>query len=199
MPLVVDAAIALAGFTFVASITPGPNNIMLMASGMNFGWRATIPHMLGVTIGVMAMIGLVGLGAERLFAMWPALDTVLRIGCLGMLLWLAWRLWHAASPEAAETPRAPLTFWQATAFQWLNPKAWTMVLAIVSVYAPDRAPETILAVAAVFAAVNLPAVNVWLLAGTRLRRWLNDAVIVRRFNAAMAVLLLLSVAPALVR
>ena len=197
-PITADAAFALAAFTFAASITPGPNNLMLMASGLNFGLRRTVPHMLGVAFGVVVMIVLVGAGAEAAFALWPPLDTVLRTVCFGVVLWLAWKLWHAAPPASDGPARGrPLGFLQAAGFQWVNPKAWAMVLAIVSVYAPDRTPLTILAVACVFAAVNLPSVSAWVLAGTRLRRWLAVPGRVQRFNAAMAILLVMSVAPAL--
>ncbi len=198
MPLGLDAALALAAFTFATSITPGPNNLMLMASGLNFGTRRTLPHLLGVGLGVMVMIVMVGAGAARAFDLWPALDTILRTACFAVVLWLAWKLWHAAPPGEGSTARGrPMRFIEAIGFQWVNPKAWVMVLTIVGVYAPDRTPATILAVACVFGLVNLPTVSAWMLAGTRLRRWLSAPVTVRRFNAVMAVLLVVSVLPGL--
>jgi len=118
-----DLLTALAAFAFVSSITPGPNNLMLLASGVNFGFRRTVPHMLGIGIGFTLMVVLVGLGLAGVFTAWPPARPALRIAATGYMLWLAWKIANAAPPESAKTSARPLTFLQAAAFQWVNPKA----------------------------------------------------------------------------
>ncbi len=194
-----DLLLALAAFAFVSSATPGPNNLMLMASGANFGFRRTVPHMLGVGLGFAAMIFLVGIGAMRVFALWPAAEAVLRAGSGAFVLWLAWRI-ACAAPPTADGPASgrPLGFPAAAAFQWVNPKAWAMALTAVTAYAPAPGPAGMLTVAAVFAAVNLPTVSAWAAAGGALRAWLAaSARRARVFNATMAGLLLAVTLPML--
>ncbi|MCX7646320.1 MAG: LysE family translocator, partial [Rhodobacteraceae bacterium] len=116
-----DLLLALAAFAFVTSITPGPNNIMLMTSGANFGFRRTLPHMAGVALGFVFMAAAVGLGLVRLFDAWPASHTVLKAASVAYLLWLAWKFAHAAPPEGRDEAGRPMTFLQAAAFQWVNP------------------------------------------------------------------------------
>ena len=189
----------LLGFAFVSSITPGPNNMMLMASGVNYGIRRTIPHMLGVAIGFTAMIALVGIALARLFEAWPPLLIVLKVASTLYLLWLAWKLATTESRLEPGSAKAgtPMTFLQAAAFQWVNPKAWTMALTAISVYGAHRGPAAMIGIALVFGAVNLPAVGTWALLGQYMRRWLGNPVTRRYFNWTMAVLLLGSVAVAL--
>jgi len=193
-----EMLIALCGFAFVSSITPGPNNMMLMASGVNFGLRRTVPHLLGVALGFVAMVMLVGLGAARVMAEVPLLEPALRAACLAFILWMAWKLARAALDADTPRPAAPMTFMQAAAFQWINPKAWAMALTAIAAYAPDRSAMAVTVVAVVFGIINLPSVLVWAAMGLRLRGWLGA---VRRrqriFNAVMAVLLVGSVVPML--
>ncbi|MEP3298322.1 MAG: LysE family translocator [Pseudoruegeria sp.] len=120
--------IGLIGFAFVSSITPGPNNLMLMASGVNFGIRRTLPHMLGISIGFMILILTVGIGLVELFDTWPPAYTILGAASADYLLWLAWKIANAPLPETGEylSNGNPMTFMQAALFQWINPKAWTM-------------------------------------------------------------------------
>lgn len=188
---------ALGGFAFVSSITPGPNNLMLMASGANFGFRRTLPHLFGVGIGFVVMVVLVGLGLLGTFAAWPASYDVLRAASFAYLSYLAWRIATAAPLQPAGHGGRPLGFLQAALFQWVNPKAWTMALTAVTLYAPDRSVTAVLLVAAVFGLVNLPSVGSWTLLGTRLAQLLSSPQRQRRFNGAMALLLLLSVLPLL--
>lgn len=189
---------ALVVFAFVTSITPGPNNLMLLASGANFGLRRTVPHLLGVSGGFAAMIVPVGLGIMALFDAWPPLYTVLRAASVAYLLWLAWKIATAAPPpEGAEAGGRPLTFVQAALFQWVNPKAWAMALGSVAAYAPDRSLAAVLIVAVVFGTVNLPSVGVWAAAGTALRRALANPRTLRAFNITMALLLVASLWPVL--
>lgn len=189
-----DMLLALAGFAFVTSISPGPNNLMLMASGANFGLRRSLPHCLGVALGFVVMLVLVGLGLAGVFDAVPGSEAVLRGLSLGYLLYLAWRIATAAAPCESGAAR-PLSFLQAAAFQWVNPKAWAMALTAVSVYAPSRTLESVLGVAVLFGLVNLPSVGSWTVLGTRLRPFLGHRRRLRLFNAAMAILLLASAVP----
>lgn len=194
-----DLILALVLFAFASSITPGPNNIMLLASGANFGLRRTAPHMLGISIGHAVMVALIGLGLLRLFEALPWLRPALMAACAAYLLWLAWKIANAAAPDAAKAGGRPLTFWQAAAFQWVNPKAWYMGIYAQTHFAPDDAGRAgALVVPAVFALVNLPSVAVWAAAGTQLRRWLAAPGRLRAFNIIMALLLVASLYPMLI-
>ena len=196
-----DLFIALLGFAFVTSVTPGPNNMMLMASGANFGVRRTLPHLLGVSLGHALMVFLVGLGLSGLFHRWPQAMLALKLASVAYMLWLAWKIAHAApqglaSGSGAATSR-PFTFLQAAAFQWVNPKAWAMALGATSAYAASGTVQAVVIVSMAFAAVNLPSVTLWAAAGEALRRWLADPAQLRLFNWTMAGLLVLSLIPVL--
>lgn len=188
---------ALMGFALVSSITPGPNNMMLMASGANFGFWRSLPHMFGIGIGFTVMIVLVGLGLIGLFDAVPASYQLLKIFSVGYLLWLAWKIANAAPPVAGAAAGTPMTFVQAALFQWVNPKAWSMALTAITAYAPERTVWSILIVAAVFGAINLPSVSVWTVLGQQIRRVLNRPAWLRAFNIGMAILLVLSALPVL--
>lgn len=186
---------ALAAFAFVTSITPGPNNLMLMASGANFGFRRTIPHMLGVALGFVAMAALVGVGLAGVFDVFPALHVALKIASVLYMGWLAWRIANAAPPKDGAGKGRPFTFLQAALFQWVNPKAWAMALTAIAVYAPSRSVGAVLIVAAVFGAVNLPSVGSWVVLGEQMRRVLTNPARLRVFNWTMAALLVASLWP----
>lgn len=192
-----DLFLAFLTFAFVTSATPGPNNLMLMTSGANFGFRRTIPHMLGVAIGFSVMVVLVGLGIVGLFEALPAAYTALKAAGVAYMLWLAWKFAHAAPPEGNPEAGRPMTFLQAAGFQWLNPKAWAMALTAVTVYAPGHTLAAIVLAAAVFGAVNLPTVSSWALLGTGIRRLLATPARLRAFNWTMAALLVASLWPVL--
>jgi threonine/homoserine/homoserine lactone efflux protein len=192
-----DLLTALMAFAFVSSITPGPNNLMLLASGVNFGFRRTVPHMLGIGIGFTLMVALVGLGLAGIFTAWPPARPVLKIAATAYMLWMAWKIAHAAPPESAQRSARPLTFLQAAAFQWVNPKAWTMALGAIALYAPGQEAAAVLWVAAVFGMVNLPCVSSWTVLGMALRRALQNPVRLRIFNITMAILLIASLYPVL--
>ncbi len=196
--MTLDVLLALVGFAFVTSITPGPNNLMLMASGANFGFRRTVPHMLGVALGFVFLAVCVGAGLIRVFDLYPAAHAALKIASTVYMLYLAWRIATAAPRlDGAERGSVPLTFTQAAVFQWVNPKAWAMALTAVSVYAPAQSIGAILQVAAVFGAVNLPSVSTWTVLGQQMRRLLRDPRKLHLFNLAMAVLLVASLVPVL--
>ncbi len=193
--MTLDALAALALFALVSSLSPGPNNLMLMASGVNFGFARTVPHMLGVAGGFVVMVVLVGLGLAGLLARSPLAETALRVACLLYLCWLAWRIAQAAAPESAEAGARPFSLAQAAAFQWVNPKAWAMALTALGAYAPAQDLGTVVLVALVFGAVNLPSVSVWVLMGERLRTVLQDRRRRQVFNWTMAGLLIVSAVP----
>jgi threonine/homoserine/homoserine lactone efflux protein len=185
-------------FAFVSSITPGPNNLMLMASGANFGLWRTVPHMAGISLGFVAMVALIGMGLMRVFDMIPYSYQVLKIASLVYLMWLAWKFANAAPPQDRSTAAAkPLTFLQAALFQWVNPKAWAMALTAITVYAPGRSSADVALVAVIFGLVNLPSVSVWAVIGVKVRVWLSGPRRLRIFNITMAVLLVASVIPSL--
>lgn len=189
---------ALVLFALVSSITPGPNNLMLMASGANFGFRRSIPHMLGIGVGFVVMVFLVGAGLIRLFDAFPVSYTLLKIGSVGYLLWLAWKIANAAPPEDGADPGGrPFSFLQAALFQWVNPKAWTMALTAITLYAPDRSMAAIALVAVIFGAVNLPSVSTWTVMGQQMRRILTNPARLRAFNWVMALLLVATLYPVL--
>ena len=188
----------LAVFCFVSSITPGPNNLMLLTSGVNFGVRRTVPHMLGVGLGFTLMVALVGLGLAGIFTRVPALLTVMKWLGAAYMVYLAARLARAAPIKAGATAGRPMTFLQAVAFQWVNPKAWVMALTAVATYTtPDDYIRTVSLVALVFGTVNLPCISSWVLFGTALRHLLQRPLVLRSFNLVMAAMLIASLHPAL--
>jgi threonine/homoserine/homoserine lactone efflux protein len=188
---------ALSAFALVSSITPGPNNLMLLASGANFGFRRSIPHMLGIGIGFTVMIVLVGLGLIRIFELVPISYMAMKVFAVVYMGWLAWKIAHAAPPAEGETGGQPLTFLQAAAFQWVNPKAWAMALTAITAYAPERDWASVLGVALVFGAINLPSVSSWTVLGQQMRRVLTNPIRLKLFNFTMAGLLILSLYPIL--
>lgn len=191
-----DILTALATFAFVSSITPGPNNLMLMASGVNFGFSRTIPHMLGVLIGFGVMFFLVGFGLMQVFDLYPASYTVLKIVSVLYLVYLAWKIATAAGPQDGVTPGGkPLTFLQAALFQWVNPKVWVVALTAITVYSPSRTLGAILLAMLVFVGLTLLSITVWTLLGQQLRKLLTNQLRLRIFNGAMGALLVASLYP----
>jgi threonine/homoserine/homoserine lactone efflux protein len=187
---------ALALFAFVSSITPGPNNTMLMASGANFGFRRTLPHLIGVNLGFFALALGAGLALGGVFAAYPALHGVLKAVGAAYLLYLAWKIAISGEVKGGEGAGRPQTFWQAAAFQWVNPKAWAMALGGVTAYAPpENYAANVVLVAAVFTVVNLPCVASWTGFGLALRGVLGTPARLRAFNWTMAALLVLSLIP----
>lgn len=193
-----DLALALTAYAFVTSVTPGPNNVMLLASGVNFGFRRTLPHMCGIALGHAFMVFLVGVGLVGVFVTYPPARLALTVASVAYMLWLAWKIAHSAPPAGAQTRAHPLTFLQAAAFQWVNPKAWVMALGAVTLYAPGQEWAAVAWVAGIFAMVNFPSVAVWAGLGVGLRRFLGHPDWLRFFNYSMAALLVASLIPVLV-
>lgn len=186
---------ALAVFAFASSATPGPNNLMLMASGANFGMRRTGPHFAGVVIGSSLLIFCVGAGLGGLFAAYPALRRVLTLAGLAYLVYLAWKLATARGIGAKESPGKPMGFWQAVAFQWVNPKAWAMAVTAVTLLPRQNTLADLCVGCLLFAAVNAPCVASWAGFGLALRRYLDRPRVLKAFNLTMAGLLLASTYP----
>ena len=199
--MTLDLLPALLGFAFVMSITPGPNNLMLLASGANFGLRRSVPHLLGVGLGHSGMILLLGLGLglSQVFEAVPGFKTALGVLSVAYMLWLAWKFGTAAPTalDAPETGGRPLTFLQAAAFQWVNPKGWAMALTALAAYTADDSVGAVLVVALAFAATNLPCISLWAALGQEMRRVLTSPARLRAFNVTMAVLLVLTLWPIL--
>ncbi|WP_080458436.1 LysE family translocator [Roseovarius sp. A-2] len=194
-----DLLAALATFALVTVITPGPNNLMLMASGTNFGFVRTIPHMLGIGLGFPLMVFCVGLGVMRVFDLWPLSYTLLKAVSVAYLLWLAWKIAHAAPPRAAteQAEGTPLTFLQSAAFQWVNPKAWSMALSAITLYATGRDLAAVLWVAGVYVAMSTISTTSWTVLGQQVRRLLKSPGRLRLFNRVMAALLVATLVPVL--
>lgn len=194
-----DAFLALLVYAFVTSITPGPNNFMLLASGVNFGFVRTIPHMLGIGAGFFSLLLGVGFGLGAILMAFPSLHTALKITGGAYLLYLAWRIGMSRSlGKEGEAKAKPMTFLQAAAFQWVNPKAWVMAVTAMAVYtSPQARFLSVVLVAVAFALVNLPSVSTWAGFGTALRGFLSDPVRLKWFNIAMGLLLAATLWPML--
>ncbi len=197
-----DTLMAFALFAMVSSITPGPNNLMLLASGVHYGFRATLPHMLGISIGFALMVLAVGVGLAGLFSLFPWLYSLLKWAGASYLLYLAWKIANSGpidSGNPVAQKAGPMRFLNAAAFQWINPKAWVMALGAFSTYVPANGGVLVVALAAgIFGLINLPSVGMWALFGARVRHLLKVERNLRIFNYGMALLLVLSLYPMLI-
>ncbi|MBJ7420906.1 MAG: LysE family translocator [Rhodoferax sp.] len=193
----------------VSSVTPGPNNTMLMASGVHFGFRRTLAHLMGVQLGFGFMVVAVGLGLHTVLAQFPAFYALVRLAGAAYMVWMAWSLAsarpHVAVPAAlddglhsAQDEAKPLGFWGAVLFQWVNPKAWVMAVTIMSAYMPPGAGLLQIApLGMLYVALGFPCSSVWVGFGSALRSYLQDPFRMRVFNCSMAAALLLSLYPML--
>ena len=199
MNLSLDLLLGFALFALVTSITPGPHNTILLASGVNFGFNRTIPHMLGITCGFFVLVVAVGFGLGAVFQSYPILYTVLRYVGAAYLLYLAWKIAHSGPVgDNVQGDAKPISYLGAAAFQWVNPKAWIMAIGAISTYTPMQGYFTnVVVIAAVFAIINLPSVGVWAACGTLLRNVLKEPRWLRVFNWGMAALLVISLYPLL--
>jgi threonine/homoserine/homoserine lactone efflux protein len=202
----IEQLIALMGFVVVMTGTPGPNNMMLLASGANFGFRRSIPHILGITVGCQSLLMAIALGLGQLLMRFPVLELVLKVLCGGALLYLTWGLVKPALFRSAIVVQGaadqqpvvskPLTLWQAAVFQWVNPKAWMMMLTAIATYTqPQTLWSDTLLIGFLFAVLGMPVISMWNLFGASLRKFLLDPLKARVFNLVMGVLLLGSMYP----
>lgn len=209
--MTLDVFIAVGLFIVVSSITPGPNNTMLMASGVNFGFRRSLRHLLGVNLGFAFMVLCVGLGLHTVLEDWPVLYDVLRTLGTAYMLWMAWKLVSMPTPAPAGTPATsaraadtatalarPMGFWGAAAFQWVNPKAWIMSVTCMSAYlAPNAGWAQVALLAGLFMVLGAPCSAFWVGFGQAMRRLLQQPERLRLFNRVMAVALVASLYPML--
>ena len=193
-----DVLSALILFAFVAGVTPGPNNMMLMASGVNFGFRRTLPHLLGVCLGFPAMVALVGFGLDAIFSHFPGFLVALRYVSVAYMLWLAYKIATAGPVRETDSVRRPLGLFGAAAFQWVNPKGWVMAISALTTYTvmADYTGSAAIVVL-VFLLLAFPSSGIWVVSGAAMRPILSDPARARPFNVMMAVLLLTSIVPVL--
>ncbi len=197
MNLRLDILLALVVFCVVSSVTPGPNNLMLMASGVNYGVRRTLPHLLGVSFGFALMVALVGLGLDALFRFAPWAFSVMKYAGAAYLLWLAAKIARAGVVKDGAAAGRPLGFLGAAAFQWINPKGWVIAVSALTAYAASEDYATSVAVVALVYLACLPCSALWVVFGAAMRRFLANDRHARAFNWTMAALLVASILPTL--
>ena len=190
---------ALAAFAFVAAITPGPNNLMLMTSGVKSGFSRTLPHLTGVILGFALMVALVGLGLDVILQRYPQILPIMRVVGSIYMIWLALTIALAKPISEMEPGGRPIGFFAAAGFQWVNPKAWVMALSALATYAGvvDGYTGSVLVIAALSGLITIPCSSAWTLFGASLSRLLRDPRVARPFNWTMAALLVASIAPTL--
>lgn len=194
-----ETLLPLLGYVVVSSCTPGPNNLMVLSSGANFGLARTWPHILGIAFGFPVMIIAVGLGLGFIFDAYPVVHTVLKYVSFAYLLWLAWQIASAGRPHTDAAETKPVTFLQAAAFQWVNPKAWAMGIGALALFTTATGNKVVEVgiIALLFGLVCLPNGVMWTLFGRAIAGFLEDDRHRFWFNIGMAVLLVVSVLPTL--
>ncbi|MBQ4836551.1 LysE family translocator [Pseudoalteromonas luteoviolacea] len=187
---------ALSLFAFVSSITPGPNNLILLSSGITFGTRRCIRLLLGINLGFAAMILLVGAGIGELFTRFAVLHEVLKWLSAAYILYLAFKVASTTPIEfESHVTAQPMTFFEAVMFQWINPKAWSMSLSAITIYTPSTHFSSVVLVAVVFSLINLPCILSWLLVGTKLSKLIKHPKYFRALNLVLAFVLVASIVP----
>jgi threonine/homoserine/homoserine lactone efflux protein len=189
--------IAFVVFATVMFFTPGPNNIMVLSSGLTYGFRRTVPHIAGISIGFAFMVGAVGFGFETIFLAYPVLQTILKYAGAAYLIYLA-AVIAMSEPvtPGQDNRRGPMTFWGAAMFQWVNVKGWVMVIGTITAYAGiARFPWNIVIQVVLSLLLGVMSTSTWTLSGSSLRPLMTSPRAVRAFNIVMAVLLLASLYP----
>ncbi|ARD21819.1 MULTISPECIES: LysE family translocator [Shewanella] len=190
-----ELVFTIALFAFSAGITPGPNNIMLMTSGVNFGIKRSMPHLLGIIIGFPSMVVAIGLGLSAVFQAYPMTHQVIKVAGIIYLLYLSWRIANSSSNLEGKQTAKPFNFFQAAAFQWVNPKGWIMAVGAIATFTDisHALIPQVLTIAVVFFMVALPCASIWLSFGIGLKKLLKNERQQRIFNISMALLLVLSI------
>ena len=186
----------LALFCITSLVTPGPNNLMIMVSGITHGVRRSLPHYWGICLGFPIMVIAIGLGFSKIFILYPSLHQFIKIIGSVYMLYLAWKIITASDHlNMSAKKKQPLTFLQAVFFQWLNPKGWVMSVAAVSTYTVVNTSlyQQILIIALFFFILALPCIGIWLIGGVALRKYLNNPSHLQMFNWLMGILLALSI------
>ncbi len=189
--------VSIATFTLTAAITPGPNNVMLLSSGLTFGYKKTLPHIFGVFLGFSLMVLLVGLGVGIIFEKFPIVLEILKVIGILYLLWMAFKIANSKGKMNIKEKNKPFTFIQAALFQWVNPKGWIMAITSISIFvtSKDNSIEQVIIIALIFLLSGVISTNTWAMGGVALKKFIKDETHVRKFNILMAVLLVLSVLP----
>ncbi|NMM45279.1 LysE family translocator [Rhodospirillaceae bacterium KN72] len=196
----IDTVLALIGFAFVMSVSPGPGNFLLLASGVNFGYRRSLPLVFGISLGFLTMVFVLGIGLGEILRQVPEVLVALRLICGAYVFYLAWKIAHIRSLGSGAGPAVdePIGFTQAALFQLVNPKAWAVALILgVSYTDPDNYLTSLIILIAVFAVVNIPTISIWAISGQALRRLLSSDRRLRFFNLFMALLLVGTMVPVL--
>lgn len=195
----IDTFLASLVFAFIASATPGPNNFMLLASGANFGFRKTLPHMFGVAAGFVALLVATGFGLGAVLNALPALRNVVKIAGGAYLLYLAWKIAASrgfSNSGVGHAAARPMSFWGATFFQWVNPKGWIMAISAMALFTnADRPFVSVLLVVLCFVIAVAPSITAWAGFGTALGGFLAEPRRLRWFNITMGVLLAATLLP----
>ncbi|MFT7007698.1 MAG: threonine/homoserine/homoserine lactone efflux protein [Colwellia sp.] len=188
-------------FAISSTVTPGPNNIMIMTSGLNYGVKKSIPHLLGICFGFPVMVIVIGFGFSLVFVRYPLFNEIIKIFGVVYLLYLAWLI-ASSSPVSLEGRKSkPLSFTQAALFQWVNPKAWVVATGAVSAYtsvSSDMYAQVVF-IALAFLIVAIPSLGTWLIFGVGIKKYLKSTKHQKIFNLAMALLLIVSVLPVLIK
>lgn len=195
-----DLWLPILAFAISSAFTPGPNNVMLTASGATFGFRRTIPHMLGISLGFPAMVLAVGLGLGGLFIAVPQIHQVLKYVGATYLLWLAWRIARSGRQETEGNSARPLSFIEAALFQWVNPKAWMIAVGAIAAFTSleGNVLAEVALIVGIFLLVCPASTMAWAGFGVGIGRLLRSDRMLRAFNIAMAALLVASIIPILV-
>lgn len=183
--------IALLIFALITSITPGPNNILLMTSGSSFGYRRSLGHLLGVSTGFPVLVFFMGLGLEQLVNIYPDSLKVLKVISLFVLMYLAWKIFRSPSlqQQSRNLPK-PISFWEALAFQLVNPKGWSVALTCITLYTEDQSLPQILTICLVYFVINIPCSSLWILMGKKLSFLLSTPSREKAFKGLMSLILL---------
>ena len=188
----------MAIYSFVTSVSPGPNNTVLLTLSARFGHKGALPHLVGMVIGLSVMVIAMSAGLGAFFTAYPAVYEVMKYAGFAYVLYMAWRIYRAALPQPGEKGGAPTTIWRATLFQWVNPKAWIVIATFVTAYVPVElgAPSVLIALA-MFIGFTMPGAILWVVVGTLLARLLRTSRSQKVFTAVMAVALVASMVPVL--
>lgn len=189
-----DTILSIAAFAFVASATPGPNNMMLLASGVNFGFLRTIPHMIGIAVGFASLQLAIGFGIGALIAQFPAVALGLKIAGGLYLLYLSYKIAMSRSVGNGKSDGSPMSFYAAALFQWVNPKAWMMTVGAMTIFANPQMPYiSVITVTTVFAVLCIFSISCWAGFGVALQGFLSDPKRLKWFNIATGTILALCI------
>lgn len=196
MPLSLDTLLALSLFSIVSSITPGPNNIMVLSAGANFGLKRSMPHILGISLGFFVLCMACGMGLGSLLLQFPGIHTALKISAAIYLLYLAYKIASSRTLSQTSESSQPFTLLQAAMFQWVNPKGWMMAISAMILYTiPEQPFYSTLWVSLIFGIFCFPCILIWCLFGTLLRQFLSDPARLKYFNICMGLLLISCIYP----